>query len=351
MYDAAKFRFELPPGPQAERRLAAAPALAAAVLLPATGGPGGPHLRADYRGLRLDYWPELRRGSLRGSLQSFAYGHNAGLFLPVAVGLACREVAAAVGLPPELLLVHRLETGLNLPLADAPGEVLRTLAHHKGEAFLAMVPPARARRPLEVVAHHTDYRLKAYDKGTYARLTNPTGPAWLPLPGLLPEFSDQYAPTRPREGLLPMLKTLQNLTFTPGQLPLHLLRLEAVYLRARALRLPGLPAPLTLADLPTPAALATFAQHLRRLWAQAHYRAVLKFSPHLTPNEAALLVAGAVPEFWPATRATAAPATYKRARAKYRALSAAHRQHVGPSPLTVALEAALRPYLVADAAD
>ena len=113
MYDFVQFRFDLPPGPGAERVLAAAPALAAAELVPATGGPGGPRLRASYRGLRLDYWPDLRRGRVRGSLHSFAYGHNAGPFPPAAVGLACRELAVAVGIPPELLLVQRLEAGLN----------------------------------------------------------------------------------------------------------------------------------------------------------------------------------------------------------------------------------------------
>ena len=351
MYDFVQFRFDLPPGPGAERVLANAPALAGAELAPATGGPGGPRLRANYRGLRLDYWPDLRRGRVRGSLHSFAYGHNAGPFPPAAVALACRELARAVGVAPELLWVQRLEAGLNLALPTAPGPLLEALTHHKGRPFVAVVPPARAPRPLEYVAFHTDYRIKVYDKGTYSRLSNATGLPWAPLPGLLPEFPDQYAPAPVREGLLLEGKTLQNLTFSstggPGSLilPAHLLRLEAVYLRARALRLPGLPAPLTLAHLPAPATLAIFANHLRRLWAQVQHRAAMEFPPNLTPNEAALLVAGALSEYWAAIRPGAAPATYKRARARYRELCETQTRHTGPHPVTPLLEAELQPWL------
>ena len=367
MYDFVQFRFDLPPGPNAERALATAPALAAAELAPATGGPGGPRLRASYRGLRIDYWPDLRRGRVRGSLHSFAYGHNAGPFPPAAVGLACRELAAAVGVAPELLWVQRLEVGLNLVLPTAPGPLLEALTHHKGRPFVAVVPPARAPRPLEYVAFHTDYRIKLYDKGTYSRLSKATGPPWAPLPGLLlpgglsgsihtlcplsttdAEFPDQYAPAR--EGLLLKSTTLQNLTFSHHcsselVLPPHLLRLEAVYLRARALLLPGLPGPLTLAHLPAPATLAIFANHLRRLWAQVQHRTAMEFPPNLTPNEAALLVAGALSEYWDAIRPTAAPATYKRARARFNELREAQAQHAGPHPITPLLETELLPWL------
>ena len=344
MYDFLQFRFDLP-GPEAERELAAAPALATAVLANRTGGPGGPRLRADYRGLRLDYWPDLRRGRVRGSLHSFAYGHNAGPFPPAAVALACRELAAAVGVAPELLQVQRLEAGLNLALPTAPRPLLEALTHHKGRPFVAVVPPARASRPLEFVAFHSLYRLKLYDKGTYVKLSQPNGPLWLPLPGLPVEFRDQYAPACPCEGLLLDSITVQNRTSTASQLPPHLLRLEAVYLRARALLLPGLPGPLTLADLPAPATLAIFAQQLRRLWAETQHRAAMEFPPDLTPNEAALLVAGASADFWNAIRPTAAPATYQRARARYRELSAAQVQHTGPHLVTPLLEAALHPWL------
>lgn len=351
MYDFLQFRFDLPPGPDAERALATAPILAAAVDIAPYGSP--PHIRGSYRGLRLDYWPDSRRGRLRGSLHSFAYGHNAGPFPPAAVGLACRELAEAVGVAPELLWVQRLEAGLNLILPTAPGPILEALTHHKGRPFVGVVPPARAPRPLEYVAFHTDYRIKVYDKGTYSRLSNATGPPWAPLPGLLPEFPDQYAPApvRVREGLLLEGTTLQNLTFSstggPGSLilPTHLLRLEAVYLRARALLLPGLPAPLTLTHLPAPATLAIFANHLRRLWAQVQHRTAMEFPPNLTPNEAALLVAGSLSEYWDAIRPTAAPATYKRARARFNELREAQAQHAGPHPVTPLLEAELLPWL------
>jgi len=357
VYDFAQFRFDLPPGPNAERALATAPALAAAELAPATGGPGGPRLRASYRGLRLDYWPDLRRGRVRGSLHSFAYGHNAGPFPPAAVALACRELAGAVGLAPNLLVVQRLEAGLNLALPNAPRPLLEALTQHKGRPFVAVVPPARAPRPLEYVAFHTDYRIKAYDKGTYTRLSNATAPPWAPLPGLMPAFRDHYAPAPAREGLLLEDTTLQNLTFSrTGEpdlllLPAHLLRLEAVYLRARALLLPGLPAPLTLADLPSPGTLAIFPQHLRRLWLEVQHRIAMEFPPDLTPNEAALLVAGALPEYWDAIRPTAAPATYKRARARYKELREVQAQHHGPHPVTPLLEAELQPWLAPADAD
>lgn len=344
MYDFLQFRFDVP-GSAAERELANAPALAAAVLANRTGGPGGPRLQADYRGLRLDYWPALRRGRIRGSLHSFAYGHNAGPFPPAAVGLACRELAGAVGVAPELLLVQRLEAGLNLALPTAPRPLLEALTHHKGRPFLAVVPPARASRPLEFVAFHSLYRVKLYDKATYTNISLPNGPLWQPLPGLLTALCDQYAPAPTREGLLLAAAPQQNPTFLPLILPAHLLRLEAVYLRARALLLPGLPGPLTLADLPAPATLAIFAQQLRRLWAETQHRAAMEFPPDLTPNEAALLVAGASADFWSAIRPTAAPATYQRARARYRELSAAQVQHTGPHPVTPLLEAALHPWL------
>ena len=345
MYDFLQFRFDLPPGPDAERALATAPILAAAVDIAPYGSP--PHIRGSYRGLRLDYWPDRRRGRVRGSLHSFADGHNAGPFPPAAVGLACHELAAAVGLAPELLLLQRLEVGLNLPLPTAPGPLLEALTHHKGRRFVAVVPPARAPRPLEFVAFHTDYRIKVYDKGTYTKLSQPNGPLWLPLPGLPPALWEQYAPVRPREGLLLGAPPLRNPTFSsPGpSLPAHLLRLEAVYLRARALLLPGLPGPLSLAHLPDPATLAIFAQQLRRLWAETQHRAAMEFPPDLTPNEAALLVAGALPEYWDAIRPGAAPATYKRARARYRELREAQAQHTGPHPVTPLLEAALLPWL------
>jgi hypothetical protein len=344
VYDFLQFRFDLPDS-AAERELANAPALAAAVLANRTGGPGGARLRASYRGLSLDYWPDLRRGRLRGSLHSFAYGHNAGPFPPAAVALACRELAAAVGIAPELLRVQRLEAGLNLALSTTPRPLLEALTHHKNRPFLAVVPPPRTPRPLEFVAFHTNYRLKAYDKGTYTKINLPDGPLWLPLPGLLPALWDQYARLRPREGLLLEAAPLRNPMFLPLILPAHLLRLETVYLRTRALLLPGLPAPLTLADLPAPATLAIFAQHLRRLWAETNYKAAMEFPPDLTPNEAALLVAGALPEYWAAIRPSTARATYQRARARYRELSAAQVQHHGQHPVTPVLEAALHPWL------
>jgi hypothetical protein len=344
VYDFLQLTYEVPPGHEAERQLANAPAMAAATLAPATGGPGGPRLRATYRGLRLDYWPDTGKGRIRGSLHSFAYGHNAGPFLPAAVALACRELAVAVGVEPELLQVQRLEAGLNLSLATAPRPLLEALTHHKGRPFLAVVPPARAPRPLEFVVFHSNYRLKAYDKGTYTKLSLPNGPPWPPLPGLLPALSDQYA--HAREGLLKSAPLL-NPTFPPllPILPPHLLRLEAVYLRRRALLLPGLPAPLTLAHLPAPATLAIFAQHLRRLWAETYHRAAMEFPPDLTPSEAALLIAGALPEYWDAIRPGTPRATYQRARARYRELYAAQVQHHGPHPVTPVLEAALHPWL------
>lgn len=366
VYDFLQFRFDLPPGPDAERRLATAPALAAAELAAATGGPGGPRLKASYRGLRLDYWPDLRRGRVRGSLHSFAYGHNAGPFPAAAVALACRELAAAVGVAPELLVVQRLEAGLNLILPTAPRPILEGLTQHKNRPFVALVPPARAPRPLEYAVFHTDYRFKVYDKGTYARLSNATGPPWAPLPGLLlpeglsgnldtlcpwPGTGSELLYHPVREGLLLDSRTVQNRTFYGVELPAHLLRLEAVYLRARALLLPGLPGPLTLADLPAPGTLAIFAQHLRRLWLEVQHRAVMEFPPHFTPNEAALLVAGALPDYWGAVKLTAAPATYKRARANFNKLRAAQTQHTGPHPLTPLLEAELLPWLAPADAD
>ena len=88
-----------------------------------------------------------------------------------------------------------------------------------------------------------------------------------------------------------------------------------------------------------------FAQHLRRLWAQVQHRTATEFPPNLTPNEAALLVAGSLSEYWDAIRPTAAPATYKRARARFNELREAQAQHAGPHPVTPLLKAELLPWL------
>ena len=71
----------------------------------------------------------------------------------------------------------------------------------------------------------------------------------------------------------------------------------------------------------------------------------MEFPPNLTPNEAALLVAGALPQYWNAIRPTAAPATYKRARARFNELREKQAQHVGPHPVTPLLEAELTHWL------
>ena len=88
-----------------------------------------------------------------------------------------------------------------------------------------------------------------------------------------------------------------------------------------------------------------FAQHLRHLWAQVQHRAAMEFPPGLTPNEAALLVAGVLPDFWATTNKSAAPATYKRACVRFRVLCERQMQHIGPHPLTPLIEDALLPFI------
>jgi hypothetical protein len=230
-------------------------------------------VRAAYRGLRLEYAPATRWGRIRGSLHTFTHGHNAGRFTAPEIGAACSELAEALAMPPEWLTVRWLETGVNLQVPTAPRSFLESLVSHKKSRFTALNPPARATRPLEYRAIHYAYRLKFYDKGTYARLKGEPCPSG------------------------------------------HLLRFEVVYTQARPLLTTTGLSSLTLADLPRPPVLAAVAAHLRLQWNQTRRRYPLDYTG-LSLSDSALLHAATDIGFWEAMRVSQPKATYQRNRAR-----------------------------------
>lgn len=275
MYDNTHLHLVLP-DPDAERRLAESEAFAEADSQLDHRG----RIRAAYRGLRLEYTPESRFLRVRGSPHTFAHGHNMGAFTPPEVATACRDLAGALDMPPEWLTVHKLEVGVNLPVADSPRSFLESLASHKNAPFTALKPPAGATRPLEYGAHHAAYRLKLYDKSAYNRLQgrHPAG------------------------------------TTAP-----HLLRYELVFERMRPMcTLTGLPT-ITLADLPRPPVMAAFAAHLR-----THWKLIQRLDPMnytgLSLYDAALLHAANDVAFWKAMQQSQPRNTYARNRAKAKRL-------------------------------
>ena len=284
MYDNTHLHLTLP-DEAAERRLADSEAFAGADGQPDHRG----RIRAAYRGLRLEYAPETRFLRVRGSPHTFAQGDNSGTFTASEVATACRDLAGALDMPAEWLTVHKLEVGVNLPVADSPRAFLESLASHKNAPFTALKPPAGAARPLEYGAHHAAYRLKMYDKGQYNRL----------------------------QGRYP-----------PGTAAPHLLRYELVFERMRPMcTVTGLPI-LTLADLPRPHVMAAFAAHLRTHWNLTQRHAYMNYTG-LPFADAALLHAANDATFWDAMRQSQPRSTYARNRAKAKRLL---RERAEPHP-------------------
>ena len=284
MFDRVAIHLKLPSNdPGAEPRLARSVAFAEADDELDKRG----RVRASHRGFRFRY----ANGFLQawGSLHTFAHGHNLGIFTATNVRAAILEFAGALDVPPEKLTIHGLEVGVNLPVAESPRLFLESLASHKGSPFAALKPPAGAARPLEYGAHHSEYRLKYYNKGIYSR----------------------------RKG-----------RFLPDTVAPHLLRYEVVFECLRPMRkITGL-AELTLADLPRPPIMAAFANQLRFHWSATKRHQILDYDD-LSLAEAALLHAAADPAFWQAMRASQARSTYDRNKAKATALL---RQRTAPHP-------------------
>ena len=275
MYDNTHLHLTLP-DEAAERRLAGSEAFAGADGQPDHRG----RIRAAYRGLRLEYAPETRFLRVRGSPHTFAQGDNSGTFTASEVATACRDLAGALDMPAEWLTVHKLEVGVNLPVADSPRAFLESLASHKNSPFTAFKPPAGAARPLEYNAYHAAYRVKVYDKEAYNR------------------SHGRYPPS----------------TATP-----HLLRYELVFERMRPMcTVTGLPI-LTLADLPRPPVMAAFAAHLRTHWNLTQRRDPMNYTS-LSLFDAALLHAANDVAFWKAMQQGQPRNTYARNRAKAKAL-------------------------------
>jgi len=286
MFDDTTLHLTLPGNdPGAEQRLANSVAFA-----DSDGQPDGRgRIRAAHRGQRLKYDPAIGVLKIRGSLHTFAHGHNLGTFTAAEARAACAELAGVLDVPPERLTVHRLEVGLNLPLADSPRQFLESLASHKGRPFVALTPPPKASRPLLYGAHHSEYRVKAYDKGLYSRL----------------------------QGRCP-----------PNTVAPHLLRFEVVFERQRPmLAVTGL-STLTLADLPRPQVMAAFAKHLQTQWNVTQRRQYMNYAD-LSLSDAALLHAATDVAFWEIMRATQPRNTYARNKARATALL---RERTEPHP-------------------
>jgi hypothetical protein len=167
VYDSFNFGFTLPADYDVGYWFATAPAW-----LNCTGEPNPKGYLTNTFGpdagkMRVGYNPATGRGYVRGGLQSFYYGHNSGPF-PFADALAaCEALAAAVLLPPGLLHVRTLETGLSVPTPTAPTGFLSDVsrARYARKPFEAIPTPKGCPRPLGYYVPFVEYRLKIYDKG------------------------------------------------------------------------------------------------------------------------------------------------------------------------------------------
>ena len=174
MYDSCNFGFILAVGSDVEQQFTTAPAwlnctdeLNPKGYLTSTFGP-------DAGKMRVGYNPDTGRGYVKGGLQSFHHGHNSGPF-PFADALAaCVALVAALRLPPNVLQVRTLETGLNVPTPTAPTDFIDAIRHarFKGKAFESMPTPKGRPRPLGYYAPFSEQRIKVYNKGADSILKN-----------------------------------------------------------------------------------------------------------------------------------------------------------------------------------
>jgi hypothetical protein len=296
MYDYISFRFELPAATfEREQSLGHAPAFADAV--EEVDKHGRYKVRALYKGLRIEYYPGQHYGYVRGSLHTFAQNSNVGAFTAPAVARACDELATALDLPQEALVVRRMEVGVNLASNDSPREFLATLVSHKASRFAALSPPAGIVRPMEYEACHANYRLKYYDKGAYLA----------------------------RQG-------------QPLRAGCHLLRFEVKFTRAVEIeKLVGRPR-LTLADLPDPDVWGIFAAHLIKQWNTTTRRHKMNYSG-LDIDDALLLRSANDTDLWEAMKATTPPSTYKRRKRKLKLLCERNEAQEGPHPYDTLIRA------------
>ena len=248
-------------------------------------------IRVRYRGLRIDYWPINNKGRVRGSLHTFALGHNRGRFSADMIAMACATLAAELGLSAHTLQVYKLEIGVNIPTPDSPNAFLDTLLQHKQCKFYPVEPPRNCSRPLLFVATHLDYRVKLYNKGQYDRSKGE------------------------------MVAAEQR----------HLLRFEVVFTRGRPLYKLVQRDQLTLADLPDPALLGLFAAHLRTHWCLSKRQEAQDLTG-LRIQDALLLHARNEVDLWQQARHTTPSRTLRHHRQRCEQLQEEMRQRLGPHP-------------------
>lgn len=241
----------------------------------------GPH---DMGKLTLRYHLATERLTVAGSLHSFRYGHNSGLFPFAEVEATCQAIADALQLPPEALRVHVLETGVSVALTEAPTDFLSQLRHaHYGPLqvpFYAKAPPAGCAQPLLYTASFEQYRIKAYDVGAYNRIRNKPAP-----PGPALRFEKHYRKAKKAAAVL------------------------------------GWNGNLTLANLMQPDVFTRLAEHLIESWHHIHLPPELNtMTSTFSLDETALLVAGNMPGFWERAKLNTPTATYKRKRALFHRL-------------------------------
>lgn len=273
MYDNLNSSFEIPSDDnETEKRMAASPAFANC-----TGEVDEDShycIKAFYRSMRIEYFPYKKSGRVRGSLHSFALGHNRGSFTAEMVKNACAELAQELGIPADLLRVYKLEIGVNIHTPTSPEAFLHSLLHHKRKPFWPISPPRNATRPFQFEATYREYRIKFYDKGAYDRSKG--------------YLSQPYQP---------------------------LMRFELVLSSRRRLLEIVKQQDLTLADLARPALLQLFSHYLSEQWRLVQRKTPMRFIGQ-TIQEAILLHAVHTPEVWTDTKPTTPPSTFTYYRRK-----------------------------------
>ena len=132
MYDNMHLHFALPAQDgEAEERMLSSLAFAGWT----STGEMQERVRVTYRGFRIDYWFNERRGRLWGSLHTFALEHKRGCFTFELVKSACVALAQDIGIPAALLHVCTLEISVNLSTPTSPQPFIVSLLEHKRKPF------------------------------------------------------------------------------------------------------------------------------------------------------------------------------------------------------------------------
>ena len=220
-----------------------------------------------HKNFRIKYIRNERKGFVQGSLHTFALEDNTGCFTASLVKSACVALAEELGVPADLLLVTRLEIGVNIKTPTSPQPFLHSFLTHKKKPFHKLEPPAKSNKVYQLFAPYVDYKIKCYDKGGYN--------------------SQQGKLTKGYE---------------------HLLRYEVVIYRKRQWLPLVNQMELTLENLARPEVLLAFAGHLEKHWKLVKRRIEMPFEG-MKFKDALLLNAYNSPHLWKCMKATTPPST------------------------------------------